>query len=130
MARATNGKETLRRSGSEARALGGLMAAGAGLVGLSLALPHPGGVDFTALITIAAAMLVGGLLCFGFSRRIPSWAIHAILAAVVALTGLLTYESGVAAGQYGAIFVWAMLIAAYFFPRRLALAHLAWLLVG
>lgn len=128
MARATNGKEALRRSGSEARALGGLMIAAAGLVGLSLALPHPEVLDLKGLVLIAVAMLAGGLLCFGFARRFRGWAIHALLAGVVALTGLLFYESGVAAGQYGAIFVWAMLIASYFFPRRLALAHLAWLL--
>lgn len=129
MARTTNGKEALGRSGSEARALAALMVAAAGLVGLSLALPHPAVADLRDLILIAAAMLAGGLLCFAFARRAPGWAIHAILAGVLALTGLLIYESGVAAGQYGTIFVWAMLIASYFFPRRLALAHLAWLLV-
>jgi diguanylate cyclase (GGDEF)-like protein/PAS domain S-box-containing protein len=128
MARTTNGKETLRRSGSQARALGGLMVAAAGLVGLSLALPHPEVADLRDLILIAVAMLAGGLLCFGFAGRVPAWMVHAILAGVVALTGLLIYESGVAAGQYGAIFVWAMLVASYFFPRRVALAHLAWLL--
>jgi diguanylate cyclase (GGDEF)-like protein/PAS domain S-box-containing protein len=128
MAGTTNGKEALRRSGSEARALGGLMVAAASLVGLSLALPHPAVADLRGLILIAVAMLAGGLLCFGFARRVPGWTIHTILAGIVALTGLLTYESGVAAGQYGAIFVWAMLIAAYFFPRRVALAHLSWLL--
>ena len=104
------------------------MVAGVGLVGLSLALPHPEVADLRDLIAIAAAMLGGGLLCFGFARRIPGWATHAILGGVVALTGLLIYESGVAAGQYGAIFVWATLIAAYYFPRRVAVAHLAWLL--
>jgi diguanylate cyclase (GGDEF)-like protein/PAS domain S-box-containing protein len=128
MARTTNGREVLRRSGSEARALGGLMVAAAGLVGLSLALPHPEVADLGALVLVAVAMLAGGLLCFAFSRHLRGWAIHAILAGVVALTGLLIYESGVAVGQYGAIFVWAMLISAYFFPRRVAIAHLAWLL--
>lgn len=128
MRQTTNGKEALRRPGSEARALGGLMLAAAGLVALSLALPHPEVADLDDLIAIATAMLVGGLLCFALARRVPAWATHAILAAVVALTSLLTYESGVAAGQYGAIFVWAMLVAAYFFPRRVAVAHLAWLL--
>jgi diguanylate cyclase (GGDEF)-like protein/PAS domain S-box-containing protein len=104
------------------------MVAGAGLVALSLVLPHPEVADLDDLIAIAAAMLGGGLLCFAFARRVPLWATHAILAGVVALSGLLIYESGVAAGQYGAIFVWAMLIAAYYFPRRVAVAHLAWLL--
>ena len=44
------------------------------------------------------------------------------------MSGLLTFESGVAAGQYGAIFVWVILIAAYFFPRRVAVTYLAWVL--
>ena len=53
---------------------------------------------------------------------------HLALAATAAATGLLICESGVAVGQYGSIFVWATLVAAYFFPRRVAIAHLAWLL--
>ncbi|HXS47874.1 MAG TPA: hypothetical protein VN756_10480, partial [Solirubrobacterales bacterium] len=100
MRRKTNGKEALRRPGSEARALGGLMVAGAGLVALSLALPHPEVADLDALIAIAAAMFGGGLLCFVLARRVPIWVTHALLATVVALTGLLIYKSGVAAGQY------------------------------
>lgn len=78
----------MRHTGAEARALGGLMVAGAGLVGLSLALPHPEVADLRDLVAIAVAMLAGGLLCFGFARRVAGWAVDAILAAVVALTGL------------------------------------------
>ena len=44
------------------------------------------------------------------------------------MTGLLIYESGAAVGQYGTIFVWATLISSYYFPRRVAAAHLGWLL--
>jgi diguanylate cyclase (GGDEF)-like protein/PAS domain S-box-containing protein len=117
-----------RGPGSGARALGGLMVAAAGLVSLSLALPHPQVADLGGLLAIAAAMLCGGVLCLALSRHVPVWAVHAGLGAAAALTGLLIYESGVAAGQYGAIFVWAMLVAAYYFPRRVAFAHLAWLL--
>ena len=48
-----------------------------------------------------------------------------VLAATAAATGLLIWESGVAVGQYGSIFVWATLVAAYFFPRRVvAIVHL------
>jgi diguanylate cyclase (GGDEF)-like protein/PAS domain S-box-containing protein len=104
------------------------MVAAAGLVVLSLVLPHPKVADLRDLIAIAAVMLAGGLACFALARRIPILVIHALLAGVVALAGLLIYESGVAAGQYGTIFVWAMLIAAYYFPRRIAVAHLVWLL--
>jgi diguanylate cyclase (GGDEF)-like protein/PAS domain S-box-containing protein len=122
-------REELRAPGrSEARAVGALLGAGAGLVLLSLVLPHPSGADTPALIATAAVMAIAGLLCWTLSRHIPLAATHLTLAATAAVTGLLIYESGVAVGQYGSIFVWGTLIAAYFFPRRLAIAHLAWLL--
>jgi diguanylate cyclase (GGDEF)-like protein/PAS domain S-box-containing protein len=117
------------RGSAEVRAGAALLIAGAGLVGLSLVLPHPSGGNQTALVTIAAAMAFAGVLCSLFVNRIPRGAVHAILALTVALTGVLIYESGVAAGQYGTIFVWSTLIAAYFFPRRVAIAHFAWLLL-
>jgi len=117
------------RGTSEIRAGAALLIAGAGLVALSLVLPHPSGGNETALITVAAGMALAGLLCSLFVARIPKGAIHAILAITVGLTGLLIYESGIAAGQYGTIFVWSTLIAAYFFPRRIAAAHFAWLLL-
>jgi diguanylate cyclase (GGDEF)-like protein/PAS domain S-box-containing protein len=121
-------KQELRGPGrSEARATGALLLAGAGLVVLSLALPHPSGGDTPALIATAAAMSVAGLLCWFLARRIPLVATHLALGGAALLTGALILESGVAAGQYGSIFVWATLIAAYFFPRRLAIAHLLWL---
>jgi diguanylate cyclase (GGDEF)-like protein/PAS domain S-box-containing protein len=115
--------------GAEVRAGAALLIAGAGLVALSLLLPHPSGGNQTALVTIAAAMAFAGVLCSLSVSRVPKVAVHAILTVTVTLTGLLIYESGVAAGQYGTIFVWSTLIASYFFPRRVAAAHLAWLLL-
>jgi diguanylate cyclase (GGDEF)-like protein/PAS domain S-box-containing protein len=105
-----------------------LPIAGAGLVALSLALPHPSGGDETALLLIAAAMAVFGVVSLAFSARIPRGGSHALIGASVAFTGLLIYESGAAVGQFGTIFVWATLISSYFFPRRVAIAHFAWLL--
>jgi diguanylate cyclase (GGDEF)-like protein/PAS domain S-box-containing protein len=120
----------LGKGGSpEVRAAAALLIAGAGLVALSLVLPHPSGGNETALVTIAAAMAFAGVACSIFAARVPRVAVHAMLAVTVGLTGLLIYESGVAAGQYGTIFVWSTLIASYFFPRRAAVAHLAWLLL-
>ncbi len=122
-------REALRPAGrSVARAVGALLLAASGLVALSLALPHPSGGNAEALIAIAAAMFLAGLLCWSLAARIPSAASHLILASTAALTGLLIFESGIAAGQYGAVFVWAMLIGAYYFPRRVVIAHLLWLL--
>jgi diguanylate cyclase (GGDEF)-like protein/PAS domain S-box-containing protein len=122
-------REELRPPGrSEARAVGALLAAAAGFVALSLALPHPSGGNTPALIGTAGAMAVVGLLCWTFSRHIPVALTHLTLAATSVAASLLIWESGVAVGQYGSIFVWVTLVAAYFFPRRVAIAHLAWLL--
>ncbi|MCW2988756.1 MAG: putative Diguanylate cyclase [Solirubrobacterales bacterium] len=130
MASIAKNREELRAPGrSEARAVGALLGAGAGLVLLSLVLPHPSGADTSALIVTAVAMAAAGLLCWFLSRRIPIAAVHLALAGAVLAAGLLIWKSGVATGQYGSIFVWATLVAAYFFPRRVAIAHLAWLLV-
>ena len=112
-----------------ARAAAALLVAGAGLVALSLVLPHPEGADAVALLLTAAAMACAGVVVWLFAARIPTAGAHMILAGIVATTGLLIYESGIAVGQYGTIFVWATLITSFFFPRRIAAAHLAWLLV-
>jgi diguanylate cyclase (GGDEF)-like protein/PAS domain S-box-containing protein len=119
----------LPEGSSEARAVAALPVAGAGLVALSLILPHPSGGDQTAVATVAAAMAFAGVALSLFIARIPRAAVHAIIALVVAATGLLIYESGIAVGQYGTIFVWATLLSSYFFPRRIAAVHLAWLLL-
>jgi diguanylate cyclase (GGDEF)-like protein/PAS domain S-box-containing protein len=124
-------QEELRVPGkSEARATGALLLVGAGLVALSLALPHPSGGDTAALVAIAAGMTVAGLLSWFLSDHMPLRLTQLTLAAAVAVAGLLTYESGVAAGQYGSIYVWVILVAAYFFPRRVAIAYLAWILAA
>ncbi|HEX3733794.1 MAG TPA: diguanylate cyclase [Solirubrobacterales bacterium] len=130
MSKTPRSSSALREPGrSEARAVGALLLAGTGLVALTVILPHPSGADTSALVATAAAMFVIGLLTFCLARRIPIVATHLLLAGVAALTGALIFESGIATGQYGAIFVWATLISAYFFPRRLAVAQLAWLLL-
>jgi diguanylate cyclase (GGDEF)-like protein/PAS domain S-box-containing protein len=126
----TDQEHEIRRPGrGEARAIGALLMSGAGLVALSLVLPHPSGSDTAALIGTAAAMFVAGFLCRLLAREIPLAASHVILALTSVATGVLIVEAGIAAGQYGTIWVWAILIAAYFFPRRIAATHLAWLLV-
>ncbi len=114
---------------SLAKALGAVLGLGASFVFLSLALPHPPGGDDVALLAIGVAMALIAPVCWFYGGRIPRLGLHAILALAIAATGGLTYASSVAAGGYGSIFVWAMLIAGYFFPRRLAIAYLAWALV-
>jgi diguanylate cyclase (GGDEF)-like protein/PAS domain S-box-containing protein len=114
---------------TQARATAALLVAGAGLVAISLVLPHPSGGDETALVLTALAMAIAGGAVWFAAGRIPRIGVHMILAGITAVTSLLIYESGIAVGQYGTIFVWGTLITSLYFPRRIAAAHLAWLLL-
>jgi diguanylate cyclase (GGDEF)-like protein/PAS domain S-box-containing protein len=115
---------------TRARAAAALLVAGAALVGISLLLPHPEGADEVALSLTALGMAAAGGIAWLFTGRMPLHVIHLVLAGISVVTCLLIYESGIAVGQYGTIFVWTILIASLFFPRRVAAAHLAWLLLS
>ncbi len=123
-------KEAIRAPGrSEARAAAMLLISGAMLVALSLILPHPSGGHLLALVATACGMALVGLVCWFAAARIPLAVTHLLLAGTALVTGVLVWESGLAVGQYGTIFTWATLISAYFFSRRVAALHLAWLLL-
>lgn len=123
-------REEIRPPGrSEARATGLLMIAGAGLVALSLLLPHPAGGHLIALIATATGMALVGACCWLLSARVPIALTHAFLAGTALIAAVLIWESGLAVGQYGTIFIWATLISSYFFSRRVAAFHLGWLLL-
>jgi diguanylate cyclase (GGDEF)-like protein/PAS domain S-box-containing protein len=129
MATGTSAREEIRPPGrSEARASGALLLAGAGLVALSLILPHPSGGHFIALCATAAGMAVLGAVVWFCASRIPIAVVHLLLGGAALATCVLIWESGVSVGQYGSIFTWGTLISAYFFSRRAAAAQLVWLL--
>jgi diguanylate cyclase (GGDEF)-like protein/PAS domain S-box-containing protein len=113
---------------TRARATAALLVAGAALVAISLLLPHPSGGDENALVLTALAMAVAGGIVWALGDKVPGWGVHTILAGVVATTSLLIFESGIAVGQYGTIFVWSTLVTSIYFPRRVAAVHLGWLL--
>jgi len=130
VASGTAAREEIRPPGrSEARATGALLLAGAGLVALSLILPHPSGGHLIALCATAAGMAVVGAAVWFSSSRVPVALVHLLLAGTALVTCVLFWESGLAVGQYGTIFTWGTLISAYFFSRREAALHLAWLLL-
>ncbi|HWC07660.1 MAG TPA: PAS domain S-box protein, partial [Solirubrobacterales bacterium] len=99
------------------------------VAGLSVALPHPPSADELSLVLIAAPMVVVGALVCLFAERVPRVASHLLLAAAPPLAALMTLEAEVAAGIYGSILVWATMMAAYFFSKRVAVAQLAWTLL-
>lgn len=106
-----------------------LLIAGALLVALSLILPHPSGGHIVAIVATAAGMALVGLVIWFLAAWVPLALSHVLLAGTALVTGVLVWESSIAVGQYGTIFTWATLISAYFFPRRIAAAHLGWLLL-
>jgi diguanylate cyclase (GGDEF)-like protein/PAS domain S-box-containing protein len=114
-------------SRTRARAAAALLVAGAALVAISLVLPHPEGADERALLLTALGMAVSGGFVWLLAGRIPILGVHLILVGIIAVTGLLIYQSGIAVGQYGTIFVWTTLVTSLFFPRRIAALHLGWL---
>jgi diguanylate cyclase (GGDEF)-like protein/PAS domain S-box-containing protein len=117
-------------SSNRAKAAAALLVAGAALVAISLVLPHPAGADHLALLLTALGMAIAGGAVWALAGKIPGWGVHGILAAGVVVTCLLIYESGIAVGQYGTIFVWSTLVTSCYYPRRVAAGHLAWLLLA
>ena len=116
------------RAFNPARAVALLLVAAGALAILSVALPHPAGADSLALVLTAAPMVAVGLVVWACSSRVPLWLTHALLAATSLAAGAMTLEAAVSAGIYGAIWVWGTLVSASFFSRRVAAAHLAWIL--
>ncbi len=130
MAERTNGERTLRPVRvNAARAIGLLLIAGGVIAILSFVLPHPDSANELALALTAAPMVAVGALVRLCAARVPLALTHALLATAALLAGAMNVEASVAAGIYGSIWVWATLMAAYFFSRRVAVAHLAWILV-
>jgi diguanylate cyclase (GGDEF)-like protein/PAS domain S-box-containing protein len=114
---------------TRARAAAALFISGAALVAISLVLPHPEGADEVALALTALGMALVGGIVWPSAGKLPEPAVHLLLAGAALVTCVLIYESGISVGQYGTIFVWTILITSFFFPRRIAALHLAWLLL-
>ncbi len=116
------------RRRSLAQATGAMLLLSAAFVALALSLPHPIGADVRVEAGVGVAMAIAGLGARLLGGRLPVAASHVLLAGASASVGVLIVATGVATGGYWAIFVWAILIASYFFPRRVAAVHLAWML--
>jgi diguanylate cyclase (GGDEF)-like protein/PAS domain S-box-containing protein len=126
----TRQSKSIRASGRAlARASGAALIAASAFIALSLALPHPGGANTSALIALGSAMLLLGALCWALLGKLPLLLAHLALAAGAVGVGASIVESGAAIGQYSQIFIWLILVSAYYFPRRIAAAHLTWVML-
>ena len=113
-----------------ARVAGLLFLCGAVLVALAVALPHPASLNdrgLAAVIPVAAAVGVGLLW---YPRTLPAGVLHAVIGLGSVLICVSIYFAGIAAAVFPAMFVWVVLLSAYFFSARAAMAHLVWLLAA
>ncbi len=111
-----------------ARVGGILYLAGALLVALSVALPHPASLDAHGLAAVIPVAALVGTALLWYPRTLPLWVLHGVVGLGSVLICTCVYFAGVAAAIFPAMFVWVVLLSAYFFSGRGAMAHLAWLL--
>ena len=110
-----------------ARALGHLYAAGGILAIVWTVVPHA--QDSGDPIVVAMALLavtLGLTLIWGPTDRLPHWTFHVVIAAIQVVISVGYVAAGPAANDIRLFYAWATPYAAFFFPRRQALAHTAW----
>jgi len=113
-------------TGLISRVIAVLYGAGAVLVALSLLLPHPSASNDGAILAIAGTAATVATLLFAFARRPPDWVLQVMVGLGSVLISLCVYFAG-QPGSYVAMFIWVILVSAFFFPGRRTVAQLAWL---
>jgi PAS domain S-box-containing protein len=115
--------------GIKARSLAYIFAATATVAVLTVLLPHDPAVDVLGLLLLAAGALAIAAILRLRSARITDVEIHLALAAGTVLLTLANFwvES---TALYPMLYSWIALYAFYFFPLRLALAHVIWIAVS
>jgi diguanylate cyclase (GGDEF)-like protein len=112
-----------------ARALGWLFVSGATIGLLSLLLPHPPEANVGGLyLNIGLAGVGGAALLLGASH-VRVWALHVALALGTLLIARAVVLSGDAVSFYSVWFIWVGLYAFYFFRRRVAGYHVAFVAI-
>jgi len=112
------------------RIIGLLYLSGALLVAVTLVLPRPESANVGALSAIVVGSIVIGLGMLRFARAFDVWAVHFAIALGSAIICACVYFAGEVTGGYESMFIWAILVSAYFFPGRGAATHLTWLLAA
>jgi PAS domain S-box-containing protein len=113
----------------QARSLAYLFLAGSGLGLLTLAFPHSDLIKDRELIILAAVASATAVAIWFWADRMRTWQLHVALAAGTIILSFANYfvEATV---LYPLLYTWAALFAFYFFPLRIALAHVALIAVS
>lgn len=120
MTRGTHSEDPGRRQQAQLGAL--LFGAAALVTALGLVLPHQPEVDERGLVVVAAGSAVAALVLLLGGERLPAWGYQTALASgsvLISLALLFNGErSGGAAGGDELYYLWVVIYAAYYFPRR------------
>ena len=108
------------------RVVAAMFACGGLMMLVAMLLPRPASGDDLALWIITGGAFLVGAAVFTTARHIPRWLAFGLVAAFSALVCGTIYASGIGAGMYSTMLIWAALFSAYFFSPRAALAQLCW----
>jgi PAS domain S-box-containing protein len=112
--------------GVKARSLAYLFGAGACLGLLTLVLPHDEGVQDLQLYVLAGIAIAIAALIYVQAERVSEWQLHLVLGAGTTILSFANYYTGTST-LYPLLYTWTALYAFYFFPLRVALAHIAYI---
>ena len=105
---------------SMARAATLLLATGAALGLIQIAVPHSQGINSSAYAVLDGLSLVAAALVWLLRERLPAFTYHAVSALGIAMVSFSIYYSGdgSSAPSDELLFLWPILYACYFFNRR------------
>ncbi len=109
------------------RVLGVLFVAGATLALVSVLLPHPP-IKLGLLGAVIATAYLLGAIIYRYADEVSERLMNVILFSGPVLIALAIYSAGVTGGVYGSLFYWVALFAGLFCTRRMAIAHVVWVM--
>jgi diguanylate cyclase (GGDEF)-like protein/putative nucleotidyltransferase with HDIG domain len=113
-----------------ARSLAYLLAAGATISLVALAIPHDRQVDMSRVLVQAGCGYALAAVVALAGRTLPRWSLQVFLAAATLLIEWNIYASGDSTSPYAAMYFWVAIYAFYFLPRREALIQTGFIVVA
>jgi diguanylate cyclase (GGDEF)-like protein len=107
-----------------------LFVAGPTLALVTLALPHALDANTAGVAAAGLAAYLMAAMLGGMRRRLPAWGLEVAVAYGTLVITVAVYFSGSATTSFAFFYLWALLYAAYFFPRPRAAIQLGLIAVG
>jgi diguanylate cyclase (GGDEF)-like protein/putative nucleotidyltransferase with HDIG domain len=113
-----------------ARSLAYLLAAGATISLIVLAIPHESTTDVRRVVTQAGCGYALAAVVWLAGPSLPRWTVQVFLAAATLLIEWNIYASGDSTSPYAAFYFWVAIYAFYFLTRREALIQTGFIVVA